>query len=175
MKTLVRIIIISFSIIMMGCDPIYTMYFANQSSVTVHAVVNYIVPYPDTSLPKTPSVSDLIPIKAGDTIPLLEDLGCSEELVFDVVTDGVPTTPLDTVSIYIIGADTVALYSWDTVAKYNMYLQRYDLSLSDLEGLRSCRCSSTLFFPPTEDMKHIHMWPPYGTYDEHGHRKDKKR
>lgn len=25
-------------------------------------------------------------------------------------------------------------------------------------------------FPPTEEMRKIKMWPPYGTYDEHGYR-----
>ena len=31
-----------------------------------------------------------------------------------------------------------------------------------------CDEDGEFIVPPTEAMKHIHMWPPYDTYDEHG-------
>lgn len=30
--------------------------------------------------------------------------------------------------------------------------------------------NSVVYFPPSEEMRDIKMWPPYGTYDENGHR-----
>ena len=173
MKTVAKIIIISIFVVMTGCDPLSIVYLTNQSSVTIHTVLSYEVLYPDTSLPKDPRQVNLFPIKAGETISVIKDIGCISRSLFDMYIDG-GISSLDTVSLYIIGADTVAYYSWDTVAKYNMYLQRYDLSFTDLVGLEIRSCSPILFFPPTEDMKHIHMWPPYGTYDEHGQKKNKK-
>lgn len=100
------------------------------------------------------------PNKEGDTSILWQDmLG-----IWDIFDTG--NGVVDTMSIYIIDADTVALYSWDTVVKYNKVIQRYDLSLSDLEELNIKNNCSFVYFPPTKKMKHIHMWPPYGTYDK---------
>jgi hypothetical protein len=68
-----------------------------------------------------------------------------------------------TLMVFAFDADTLESISWDTVcAKYKV-LQRYDLSLEDLQDLDFKLC-----FPPSEAMEHIHMWPPYGTYDENG-------
>ena len=75
----------------------------------------------------------------------------------------------DTLLVFIFNADTLEMLSWDTVRAYYKVEQRYDLSLEDLQNV-----DFKLSFPPTEDMKHIHMWPPYGTYDEHGQKKNKK-
>ena len=72
----------------------------------------------------------------------------------------------DTLLVFIFNADTLEMLGWDTVRAYYKVEQRYDLSLEDLQNV-----DFKLSFPPTEDMKHIHMWPPYGTYDEFGRRK----
>ena len=76
----------------------------------------------------------------------------------------------DTLLVFVLNADTLETLGWDTVRVYYKVEQRYDLSLQDLQDV-----GFKLSFPPTEAMKYIHMWPPYGTYDEHGQRKDKKR
>ena len=76
---------------------------------------------------------------------------------------------IDTLLVFVFNADTLDIYGWDTVCTYYKVEQRYDLSLEELQNL-----DFKLSFPPTEAMKHIHMWPPYGTYDEHGRRKDTK-
>ncbi len=73
----------------------------------------------------------------------------------------------DTISIYNFDSDTVDYYSWDTEVENNNILQRYDLGLNDLNDLLVFKYTSILYFPPTDAMKHIRMWPPYGTYDEH--------
>ena len=72
----------------------------------------------------------------------------------------------DTLLVFIFNADTLDFYGWDSVCANYKVLQRYDLSLEDLQYLDFKLC-----FPPSETMKQIHMWPPYGTYDENGNRK----
>ena len=72
----------------------------------------------------------------------------------------------DTLLVFVINADTLETYGWDSVRTSYKVEQRYDLRLDELKAI-----NFKLSFPPTEDMKHIHMWPPYGTYDEHGQKK----
>ena len=72
---------------------------------------------------------------------------------------------IDTLIIFVFNADTLSARGWDNVKEHNIVTQRYDLSLSDLYNL-----DWRLTFPPTEEMRNIKMWPPYGTYDSHGHR-----
>ncbi len=67
--------------------------------------------------------------------------------------------------VFVFNADTLETHGWDYAKEHNMVMQRYDLSLTDLQNL-----NWTLTFPPTEEMRNIKMWPPYGTYDEHGNR-----
>ena len=69
----------------------------------------------------------------------------------------------DTLMVFAFDEDTLEFYGWDSVCAHYKVLQRYDLSLEDLQDLDFKLC-----FPPSEAMKHIHMWPPYGTYDENG-------
>jgi uncharacterized protein Smg (DUF494 family) len=65
----------------------------------------------------------------------------------------------DTIVIFLFDAYTLENNAWDTIVKRYMVLQRYDLSLQDLQKLEWM-----LPFPPTETMKHMRMYPPYGTY-----------
>ena len=44
----------------------------------------------------------------------------------------------------------------DTLRKYVPVVQRYHLSVKDLDRLHW-----TVTYPPTEDMKGVNMWPPY--------------
>ena len=44
----------------------------------------------------------------------------------------------------------------DTLRKYVPVVQRYHLTIKDLERLHW-----TVSYPPTEDMKDVNMWPPY--------------
>ena len=67
--------------------------------------------------------------------------------------------------VFVFNADTLETHGWDYAKEHNMVMQRYDLSLTDLQNL-----NWTLTFPPTEEMRNIKMWPPYGTYDENGNR-----
>ena len=50
-------------------------------------------------------------------------------------------------------------------------VQIYYVSIDDANAIeRTNNKKCTVFFPPTEAMKHVKMWPPYGTYDEEGNK-----
>jgi len=67
----------------------------------------------------------------------------------------------DTLSFVIIDADTIAAYSWDIINKEYKIRQRYDLSFHDLQKL-----NYTLYYPPTEAMRDMKMWPKYGAVEK---------
>ena len=56
--------------------------------------------------------------------------------------------------IFIMDADIVELHTDFKKA----IIQRYDISLQDLQCL-----NWMLTYPPSENMKDIKMWPPYGS------------
>lgn len=62
----------------------------------------------------------------------------------------------DTVSFFIFERDSVDNNSWDYIVQNYCVLQRYDFSKEDLE-----RLNFQISYPPTEEMAHIHMYPPY--------------
>lgn len=74
----------------------------------------------------------------------------------------------DTLLIFVFNVDTFDTYGWDYVREHYLVLQRYDLSLENLQSV-----NFRLSFPPDSTMKLFHMWPPYGTYNENGQKKNK--
>jgi len=114
--------------------------------------------YPDTTLPCNlpPYMIELEPHKSRVV-----------DLAIGNMVEVYSSWNSDTISFYVIDADTIERCGWHTVQeKYNI-LQRYDIGVGDSTVLMC------LSFPPSEKMKHIKMWPPYGTYgiyDEHGQR-----
>lgn len=85
----------------------------------------------------------------------------------------------DTTSIFIFNADSLDLYGWDSMFTHNILIQRYDVTaemLVKFEGADENHGDwiERIAFPPTKRMgEMIKMWPPYGTYDENGHRIEK--
>lgn len=63
----------------------------------------------------------------------------------------------DTLSIYILNAETYQNSSWIDIRNEYLILKRYDLSYKDLESL-----NFKVFYPPNENMRYMKMWPPYG-------------
>ena len=61
-------------------------------------------------------------------------------------------------SVYIFSQEDVDENGWEDVLTNNRYLVRYDLSAKDLD-----RLSGTIYFPSTEEMKDVKMYPPYQT------------
>ena len=108
-------------------------------------------PYPDTTLPEQqPKWLTEIPVND------FSEITCRKGPQYG-----------DTVSIYVFDADILAKYGWDNVRDSNLVLQRYDITYNEFKHLRAI---DALRFPPSEEMRDIKMWPPYGTYDENGHR-----
>jgi len=165
MKT-VKTIFFILIVFLTSCDPLYHILMVNnyhEPIILASPELNCISLYPDTTLQMDVEIERYLSseiIRSHDTDAFYEYVAPSIE---DIFCDN------DTMSIYIFNADTVEFYSWDTVIKYNMVLQRYDLSRQDFfDRNESWKWyQAWLFFPPTDAMKHIRMWPPYGTYDEH--------
>jgi hypothetical protein len=66
------------------------------------------------------------------------------------------TFPTDTLSVFFFDPDTLAKYEWETIRKEYKVLVRYDFSHADLK-----RLEWRIYYPPTEAMKDIKMYPPY--------------
>lgn len=66
------------------------------------------------------------------------------------------SVPNDTLSFVIFDADTLAKYPWEVIRNNYKILKRYDLSLDDLK-----RLNYTLYYPATEAMKGMKMYPAY--------------
>lgn len=113
----------------------------------------YEIVYPDTSLPHTPRLieQEFTDVNRGTW---------KYEFKHHI--------PNDTLSFFIFHQDTLNKYPWGTIRKEYMILQRYDLSWQDLKVL-----NYEFFFPPTEIMSQMKMYPPYGTYNANGSLKEK--
>ena len=63
----------------------------------------------------------------------------------------------DMVYVYVFDAAIVENTAWDVVARDYLVLKRYDLTLADLQ-----RLDWKITYPPTEAMKDVKQYPPYG-------------
>ena len=66
--------------------------------------------------------------------------------------------PTDTMSIFFFDPDTLAKYDWEIIRQEYKILVRYDLSHNDLRKL-----NWNIYYPPTEAMKDMKMFPPFGS------------
>lgn len=64
--------------------------------------------------------------------------------------------PTDTMSVFFFDPDTLAKYNWVTIKEEYNVLVRYDLSHDDLKRLGWC-----IYYPPTETMQDVKMYPAY--------------
>ena len=65
--------------------------------------------------------------------------------------------PHDTLSVFVLHADTVRKYSWEEICEDYNIIVRYDLSKADVKSFENY----IVPFPPTEAMRNMKMWPPY--------------
>lgn len=116
----------------------------NPSIVTV---------YPDTTLPNHWDFKK--EVCSGNTVTIMDLHNTSFDIIFKNYS-------ADTLSFFVLDSKLVDSLEWDSIVEKYLVIQRYDLSLNDADWI------DVLVFPPDSTMKHIHMWPPYGTYDENG-------
>lgn len=79
--------------------------------------------YSDTLMPSQgATLGEILPSESG-----YRDSSVPWEEVFKHL-------PSDTLSVFVFNSDTLAKYPWDTVRSQYLILQRYDLSLKDLQN-----------------------------------------
>ena len=76
--------------------------------------------------------------------------------VFSGRSDCYENTLKDTLYVFIFEEDVLANHSWADVVDKNLVLQRYNLSLQDLQQL-----NWQISYPPSELMKDMKMYPPF--------------
>jgi len=69
-----------------------------------------------------------------------------------------PIGIFDTIYVYVFYASVVENTPWEVVARDYLVLKRYDLTLEDLQ-----RLDWKITYPPTEAMKDVKQYPPYGS------------
>ncbi|MCQ2282039.1 MAG: hypothetical protein MJZ99_05390 [Bacteroidales bacterium] len=129
--------------------------FYNGSAYNVFVAKSY--DYPDTSLWHTQNVMTL-----GWNLEVGAHNYNNEALISRGSYES-KFISMDTLIVFVFNSDTLSSRGWDYVKDHNNVTQRYDLSLSNLRNL-----NWRIAFPPTEEMRNIKMWPPYGTYDSMG-------
>lgn len=70
--------------------------------------------------------------------------------------------PNDTLRIFFFDNELVNCTPWEEIVSGYRILRRYDLSVQDMKTLKGDSYGITIPFPPTEVMKDMRMWPPYG-------------
>ncbi len=64
---------------------------------------------------------------------------------------------IEKLSIFIFHTDTLDKYTWDEIRDKYMVLKRYDVNFEDFKSVHW-----QVEYPPTEIMKGIEQYPPYG-------------
>jgi hypothetical protein len=129
--------------------------FKNGSSKDIY--ISWATFYPDTTINNignlllTPDVNKAVKHSENQYAIRIRDLDCFESRFFDGVQ-----MRSDTLTIFTFDAETVENTPWDTVTSKYLVLQRYDLSLRDLQKL-----NWSVPFPPSPEMKDMKMYPPY--------------
>ena len=85
----------------------------------------------------------------------LQSRSCYEDRFGSVIM------PSGILMVYVFDEEVLATVPWDTIGKYYMVLQRYDLTLENLQEL-----DWYISYPPDERMRHVSMWPPYESFGE---------
>jgi hypothetical protein len=122
--------------------------FANKSGNSIYIV--YDTYYPDTLSPRLGVVPTKI-YKAEPNETNSDALWCPKgwEKAFGRISS-------DTLMVFVFDAVKTDDPN-DHTPMRDRILRRYDLSIDDLQ-----RMDWVLYYPPTEDMRDIKMWPPYG-------------
>jgi hypothetical protein len=138
----------------------YSFNIKNDHNTDIYYHINFSpiekendVIYPDTTLSFSGNI--LVRVKQGTILHDNMPLRPIEEWILDL--------PYDTLSVYIFDKDTLGRYEWNKVQKDYKVLQRYDLSIEDIHALYNEYSIPEIPYPPTSAMKHMKMYPPYGS------------
>ena len=154
-KKITILIVVACALPLVQCKKSKEIIIKNNSEYIISVYHSYfvddlIVRYPDTSLD----------VELLHVAMAFQPVGNSSTLFLISPSEVFEQYGVDTLSFYVMDSDKQQL------------IQRYDVSVSDLDDLVGKYRASWLSFPPTEEMRNIKMWPPYGTYDATGHRVD---
>lgn len=141
-------------------DRKYPLYISNNSDRKLLIDINTDGYFSDPEYPDT-TISERIltiqtpfdenwGVKSGHRVMFRESSG-PWEVVYET---GVPS---DTLSFIVYDIDTLNKYPPETIRNNYMILKRYDLSIYDLQKL-----DYTLYYPPSETMRNMKMFPPFG-------------
>jgi hypothetical protein len=155
-KTMIVLMILSFVFMANTCnkeDEIHhkTIGIINNSEKAIYTYFNFA--YPDTlaltGVPSSsePSIYKVEPQKKNTT-------ALWQRIFWEIIFKDGRRIPSDTLMIFIMDAE---LLESKSTPINNTIIQRYDLSLQDLQ-----RVNWTLTYPPSPNMSAIKMYPPYG-------------
>jgi len=146
MKLLKFIILIFVFLTFTSCDYYHSFDFINNSTHDVYLFLGVIDKdlsrslYPDTAITRNMWGR----INRGESM---------DYFYSDAIKD--PWT--NTVCLFILDADTIKSYSWEEIQDGYKVLQRYDISPENIKALKY-----KIPYPPSEAMKNMKMYPPYG-------------
>lgn len=140
------------------------LHFENSADYKISLYSIVIIPrinldtiiYPDTSLPYHKPTT-LMDIDAHQWV----EVPVGGHIKWEDIYEHFGT---DTISYFIFATDSLNMLGWDRIRESYNIVQRYDIGYCDLGTF------GDMSFPPSEEMRNIKMWPPYGTYDVNGHR-----
>ena len=138
-----------------SCDPMLAeLYLTNNAE---HAISTYVADgwcsgfsYPTTTLPSKSNLNEYCLTESilGNACIFAKDIWNKKDFL--------NSTQQGILSIYIFDQRIVDAEGWDSVLANNEYIVRYDLTQRDLDALHF-----QLFYPPSESMRDIQMFPPY--------------
>jgi hypothetical protein len=147
MKLLKFIVLIFGFLTFTSCDYNYSFVFSNNSTHDVCLFFGIIdwdfnrALYPDTAI-----------------IGSMGEVYRHGESKIYTYSDAREDTWTNTICLFIFDKDTMNTYSWKQIQDDYKVLQRYDLSPENLQTLKY-----QISYPPTEAMKNMKMYPPYGS------------
>ena len=138
-----------------SCDPaVYKEIYRNNTDYTLHF---YIADSPEIEFLYPDTIIAVNEVKFGEPSASIRSGSYVNVGGFGKVEEIFKYLPKDTLSVYFFHPDTLAKYPWETIRKEYNILKRSDLSIEDMQLL-----DYEIAYPPTEMMKDIKMYPPYG-------------
>jgi len=126
----------------------YPIWVYNNTNHYIDVLLSHGGPlYPDTLLPES-NYDKLNPVKPGLGRQYANTLTYREFI---------QSYNSDTIIIFIFHTDTLSKYTWEEIREYYKILKRYDVSYQEMEKL-----NGRIYYPPTEAMRDMKMYPPYG-------------